>query len=384
MHDSKKSCTFANKIKYLTHMKKNIFILFLLLSLQYIVAADKAPLFILDGTPIIQQHEEIEKISPDEIAAINILDSATAVSIYGERASGGAVIVRTKKFEAENFKQPREESTNIKEQRKNPKKDRDILVLILISLLSFPLSKWLIKWYTKDRAHLEEKNIIEPQGLPSYLKNAESIQFKATSSFRYYIWIVLMTLIVILFTSVIFCAVIPEMMNHQEDWVYVLMLVPLSIIDIMAIIGTISLIMNHKWHLTINDKGIRGMYQGDSYKGLFFPVFTKVNIRWESVSSAELVHRMPAGRGLPIAGLAVFYKSKPETPKEIININLFPTRKIIESVNYFYALHQERNSLAPKELMDTYKHKDDEKFRWVIYFATCIILTVIYLVIVQF
>lgn len=152
-------------------MKKIIFILFLLLSLQYIVAADKAPLYILDGTPIIQQHEEIEKISPDEIAAINILDSATAVSIYGERASGGAVIVRTKKFEAENYKQPREESTNIKEQRKNPKKDRDILVLILIVLLSTPLSKWLIKCYTKGRAHLKEKNIIEPQGLPSYLKN---------------------------------------------------------------------------------------------------------------------------------------------------------------------------------------------------------------------
>lgn len=364
-------------------MKKIIFILFLLLSLQYIAAADKAPLYILDGTPIIQQHEEIEKISPDEIAAINILDSATAVSIYGERASGGAVIVRTKKFEAENFKQPREKSTNIKEQRKNPKKARDILVLILIVLLSTPLSKWLIKWYTKGRAHLEEKNIIEPQGLPSYLKNAESIQFKATSSFRYYIWIVLMTPVVIVFTDVIFCAVIPEMMNHPEDWGNVLLLVLLSIIDIMAIIMTISLIMNHKWHLTINDNGIRGMYQ-DSYKGLFFPVFTKVNIRWESVSSAELVHRMPAGRGLPIAGLAVFYKSKPETPKEIININLFPTRKIIESVNYFYALHQERKKLAPKELMDTYKHKDDEKFRWVINFATCIILVVIYLVIVQF
>ena len=363
-------------------MKKIIFILFLLLSLQYIVAANKAPLFILDGTPIIQQHEEIEKISPDEIAAINILDSATAVSIYGERASGGAVIVRTKKFEAENFKQPREESTNIKEQRKNPKKDRDILVVILIFLLSTPLSKWLIKWYTKGRAHLKEKNIIEPQGLPSYLKNAESIQFKATSSFRYYIWIVLMTLIVIVFTSVIFCAVIPEMMNHQEDWGNVLILVLLSTIGIMAIIGTISLIMNHKWHLTINDKGIRGMYQ-ERYRGVFFPKFKKINIQWKYVSSAELVHRYPH-KGVPIAGLAIFYKSKPGHPKEIININLFSTRRIIESVSYFYALHQERYSLEPKELMDAYMHKDDEKFMHFAWIITVLVLTVIYLVIVQF
>ena len=359
-------------------MRRLFCILFVLLFSMLSMATRKAPLYLIDGS-----FETQNQLSPEQIGSVTILDSAEAVDIYGERASGGVVIIRTKKFEAENFKQPREKSTNIKEQRKNPKKDRDILVLILISLLSIPLSKWLIKWYTKGRAHLKEKNIIEPQGLPSYLKNAESIQFKATSSFRYYIWIVLMTLFVIVFTSAIFCAVIPEMMNHQEDWGNVLMLVLLSTIDIMAIILTISLIMNHKWHLTINDKGIRGMYQ-DSYKGLFFPVFTKVNIRWESVSSAELVHRMPVGRGLPIAGLAVFYKSKPETPKKIININLFPTRKIIESVNYFYALHQERNSLAPKELIDTYKHKDDEKFRWVIYFATCIILMVIYLVIVQF
>ena len=49
---------------------------------------------------------------------------------------------------------------------------------------------------------IKEKNIIETQGLPSYLKNAESIQFKATSSFRYYIWIVLMTPVVIVFTFV--------------------------------------------------------------------------------------------------------------------------------------------------------------------------------------
>ena len=362
-------------------MKKIIFILFLLLSLQYIVAADKAPLYILDGTPIIQQHEEIEKISPDEIAAINILDSATAVSIYGERASGGAVIVRTKKFEAKNYKPdlPRRKSDYVDKRKNNPERDRDIMALIIIVILSYPLSKWIVKWYTK--ANSQEQGNGELY-LPSYLKNAESVQFKATSTVRYYIWIVWMALMIILWTYLIF-SFIPELKSPDERGVYILVLVYFSFLDIMCIVGLISYAMNYKWHLTIDEKGIRGMYQ-EGYKGVFFPVFKKANIRWESVSSAELVHRMPAGRGLPIAGLAVFYKSKPETPKEIININLFPTRKIIESVNYFYALHQERKKLAPKELMDTYKHKDDEKFRWVIYFATCIILVVIYLVIVQF
>ena len=363
-------------------MKKIIFILFLLLSLQYIVAADKAPLYILDGQYVQSEKNNIvENISPDDIATIQTLDSATAVGLYGERAAGGAVIVRTKKFEAKNYKPdlPRRKSDYVNKRKNNPERDRDIMALIIIVILSYPLSKWIVKWYTK--ANSQEQGNGELY-LPSYLKNAESVQFKATSTVRYYIWIVWMALMIILWTYLIF-SFIPELKSPDERGVYILVLVCFSFLDIMCIVGLISYAMNYKWHLTIDEKGIRGMYQ-EGYKGVFFPVFKKVNIRWESVSSAELVHRMPAGRGLPIAGLAVFYKSKPETPKEIININLFPTRKIIESVNYFYALHQERNSLAPKELMDTYKHIDDEKFRWVINFATCIILVVIYLVIVQF
>ena len=126
-------------------MRRLFCILFVLLFSMLSMATKKAPLYIIDGS-----FETQNQLSPEQIGSVTILDSAEAVDIYGERASGGVVIIRTKKFEAENFKQPREESTNIKEQRKNPKKDRDILVLILICLLSSPLSKWLIKWYTKE------------------------------------------------------------------------------------------------------------------------------------------------------------------------------------------------------------------------------------------
>ena len=363
-------------------MKKIIFILFLLLSLQYIVAADKAPLYILDGTPIIQQHEEIEKISPDEIAAINILDSAIAVSIYGERASGGAVIVRTKKFEAKNYKPDlsRRISSYADRRVKDPEKNRDILVIIILSILSFPLSKWIVKWYTKAKANSQEQGNGELY-FPSYLKNAESVQFKATSTVRYYIWIVWMALMIILWTYLIF-SFIPELKSPDERGWYILVLVCFTFLDIMFIVGLISYAMNYTWHLTIDEKGIRGMYQ-EGYKGVFFPKFKKINIQWKYVSSAELVHRYPH-KGVPIAGLAIFYKSKPGHPKEIININLFSTRRIIESVSYFYALHQERYSLEPKELMDAYMHKDDEKFMHFAWIITVLVLTVIYLVIVQF
>ncbi len=361
-------------------MKKIIFILFLLLSLQYIVAADNAPLYILDGQYVQSEKNNIvENISPDDIATIQTLDSATAVGLYGERAAGGAVIVRTKKFEAKNYKPdlPRRKSDYVDKRKNNPERDRDIMALIIIVILSYPLSKWIVKWYTK--ANSQEQGNGELY-LPSYLKNAESVQFKATSTVRYYIWIVWMALMIILWTYLIF-SFIPELKSPDERGVYILVLVCFSFLDIMFIVGLISYAMNYKWHLTIDEKGIRGMYQ-EGYKGVFFPKFKKINIQWKYVSSAELVHRFPH-KGVPIAGLAIFYKSDPENPKEIINTNLFSTRKIIESVSYFYALHQERNSLEPKELMDAYRHKNDERFMHFAWIITGLVLAVIYLVIVK-
>ena len=364
-------------------MKKIFYILFLLFAWQTIVAEDKAPLYILDGQYVQpDKNKLVENIPPEDIATINTLDSATAVGLYGERASGGAVIVRTKKFEAKNYKPdlPRRKSNYVDKRKNNPERDRDIMALIIIVILSYPLSKRIVKWYTKAKANSQEQGNGELY-LPSYLKNAESVQFKATSTVRYYIWIVWMALMIILWTYLIF-SFIPELKSPDERGVYILVLVIFSLLDIMCIVGVISYSMNYKWHLTIDEKGIRGMYQ-ERYRGVFFPKFKKINIQWKYVSSAELVHRYPH-KGVPIAGLAIFYKSKPGHPKEIINTNLFSTRKIIESASYFYALHQERYSLEPKELMDAYTHKDDEKFMHFAWIITVLVLEVIYLVIVQF
>ena len=49
-------------------MRKIVYILFLLLPLQHIVAAEKAPLYILDGQFIEQQGEkEVEKITNPKV-----------------------------------------------------------------------------------------------------------------------------------------------------------------------------------------------------------------------------------------------------------------------------------------------------------------------------
>ncbi len=58
------------------------------------------PLFVIDGVPT----REISFVSPSDIKSMNILKDASASAVYGSRASGGVIIVETKKGTAD---QPR-------------------------------------------------------------------------------------------------------------------------------------------------------------------------------------------------------------------------------------------------------------------------------------
>ncbi len=59
---------------------------------------NNAPLFIIDGMPA----NDINGISPNDIASMQVLKDAASAAIYGARASGGVVIITTKKGNAKN------------------------------------------------------------------------------------------------------------------------------------------------------------------------------------------------------------------------------------------------------------------------------------------
>lgn len=59
------------------------------------LADAKEPLYIVDGVERVC----VKQIPPvDSIASVSTIDSAEAVNIYGERASGGVVVVHTKAY----------------------------------------------------------------------------------------------------------------------------------------------------------------------------------------------------------------------------------------------------------------------------------------------
>ncbi|GAB2787716.1 hypothetical protein GCM10027175_27900 [Hymenobacter latericoloratus] len=58
------------------------------------VAGSNAPLLIVDGLPF---SGKLEDLSPDDIAKMDVLKAASAMAMYGSRASSGVVIITTKK-----------------------------------------------------------------------------------------------------------------------------------------------------------------------------------------------------------------------------------------------------------------------------------------------
>lgn len=55
------------------------------------------PMFVLDGTPIgYSYNQAFQMVQGKEIESVKVLKSAVATVQYGERASNGAIVIRTK------------------------------------------------------------------------------------------------------------------------------------------------------------------------------------------------------------------------------------------------------------------------------------------------
>ena len=61
------------------------------------IGAGNAPLYVVDGIPIVGGAFGIANINPDEVENISVLKDASAASLYGSRAANGVVLITTKK-----------------------------------------------------------------------------------------------------------------------------------------------------------------------------------------------------------------------------------------------------------------------------------------------
>lgn len=71
------------------------------------LTARNTPLYVVDGKLILEQ--DIKSINPNDIDKIDILKSAAATALYGNRAANGAVIITMKHPARKFIPQPEEQ-----------------------------------------------------------------------------------------------------------------------------------------------------------------------------------------------------------------------------------------------------------------------------------
>jgi TonB-dependent SusC/RagA subfamily outer membrane receptor len=69
------------------------------------IAANKSPLFVIDGTPASEQN--LRLINPDDVDKVKVLKSGFAEALYGSRAANGAVLITLKKRASKHVPQPK-------------------------------------------------------------------------------------------------------------------------------------------------------------------------------------------------------------------------------------------------------------------------------------
>lgn len=60
------------------------------------LSGNNQPLYLIDGVP--KSYEQIQKLNPKKIESVEVLKDASAIALYGSRASNGVIIVKTKKL----------------------------------------------------------------------------------------------------------------------------------------------------------------------------------------------------------------------------------------------------------------------------------------------
>lgn len=135
-------------------MKRLLYILFLFfLPLVSIVA--QGPLYIVDGKEGVSR----KKLPiPDSIASMQVLDSAEATSVYGKRASGGAVIIQTQEYmrhSGDSILIPQNnmlENASVREKEQKNRSRKHLWGILLALLLVWAVER---KWFARIACKLK-------------------------------------------------------------------------------------------------------------------------------------------------------------------------------------------------------------------------------------
>lgn len=102
--------------------------------------------------------------------------------------------------------------------------------------------------------------------------------------------------------------------------------------SVVMILFLVSYIRRCKCYLSIDQRGIKGYYCNIHH--LLIPKFETIDVTWDKVNKIELTEE---GWGrLTIDGLKLYVGKSPRL-KTTINLELFPSKMVIDCINFHYA-----------------------------------------------
>ena len=333
------------------------------------------PLYIVDG----QMGVRWEDMPPQEdIGRTTVLDSAEAVSIYGRRAAGGAVVVTTKEYMKTHYKDPinsrvvEDYAADYPLPAVSPRRARTRewllgLAVCLVGALGGAVLTERLPWLiSKHRKRMVADGRITEHPYSQGPFDPDGVRFAATSHPLFYVIIVFLSLALVGLGMVLF----PMLTGIGSlDGVLVFALVLIAVMFIGSLVWLFTMPLFRKCYLVVDEQGIRGAYS-DVHAFSVLPKFVEVDIRWEQVASAEIVRTIV--RRNEVDGLALFDHKNAEAPMDIIALSFFPTRAVVDSVNYFYARHKGQSTGQP--LVQPPGIEDNRVLKWGIIIAWSIAL----------
>lgn len=279
----------------------------------------KAPYYILDG----QVGVDLKDLPPAEcIARKSVIAPEDATYIYGEKASGGAVIIET--YAHQGSRQSVAPTQTKHHIASSPNKEIDsiwIVAAVALLILAFAfIGSWLNE--RAKEAHLA------PEYVPEW-QNPDGFHARCLTYWGFWFYPG------ILFFLSMICLL--PIAWHKTNGMTDLALLISSIIPLAMLVWLIFHF--RKTHLTINSKGIHG-YSNEI--GLDTQSKTReYNIVWKDIEKIKLTI-VGSGKGSCDA-LAIYYDKTTVKPDLVICLRHMSTIKVIDAIRFFSALNNKPN-----------------------------------------
>ncbi|MBO6306977.1 MAG: hypothetical protein J6M55_05675 [Paludibacteraceae bacterium] len=316
-------------------MKKLLLPLLLLMSMM---AMGKEPYYIVNGLPGVAKKD----LPPaEQIGSRKELSPEEAVYIYGEKASGGAVLIKTRvvlQQEKERKKAVRRENEERKaaeaelaqtkeasdesQDSVSPREDKSFYLWLLLAML--PLIVKLIQLAKKAmvKVGLLKAKIYSPGPF-----DPEGVRFNVSGQF---VFRMLIVYFVVGLIAQLYMIVTMWLVMHGFARI-----VPMALIAVAVFFAYFCYLRLQigKSYLVIDEQGIHGLIA--KYSGVLTrPQFEEINIAWKQVESARYFRNKEGSNALEY--LLFYDATSPGEPFITLNMAFFPVSKIIDGINYFY------------------------------------------------